>query len=233
MVYILGHNPHEFGIVPDPEGFVTIKDLVRVMHEEPDMPHASEGSINEVLMSEERALFESDGKNIRALSRHWVLDTTLPATDLPPILFTPVRRRAHVSVIENGLIKREDHFNILTPEIEMAERIGKRKDQKPVIIEVMALRAVQDGVHISMFGGLYLADEIPERFIAGPPIPKAALREKEAVTKEKKEVKDIVPDFSPGSFFLDLRNDPDKSRRIKGRKKRGWKEEVRGMRRKG
>ncbi len=230
MVYILGHSPDEFGIVPDPEGFVAIKKLIRVMHEEPDIPHASEGSINEVLMSEERGLFESDGKNIRAVSRNWVLDTAIPATDLPSLLFTPVRRRAHFSVIENGLIKREDHFYILTPEKGMAERIGKRKDQKPVIIEVMAHRAGKDGVHFTQFGGLFLAPEIPAQYIAGPPVPKYAIEEREAAPPVKKEE---VKEFSPGSFFLDLRNDPDKSRRIKGRKKRGWKEEVRGMRRKG
>lgn len=115
----------------------------------------------------------------------------------------------------------------------MAERVGRRKDQKPVTIEVMALRAANEGVHISRFGGLYLASEIPKRFIAGPPLPKAALREREATVQTKKDAPDVIPDFTPGTFFLDLKNDPDKSRRIKGRKKRGWKEEVRGMRRKG
>jgi putative RNA 2'-phosphotransferase len=233
MNYILGHSPDEFGIVPDKNGFVGIKELLQAMHEEPDMPHTNEGGINEVLMSDERELFESVDKKIRAVSRHWVLDTTLTATDIPPILFTPVRRKAHYLVLEKGLIKREDHFYCLTPDREMAERIGKRKDQKPVIIEVMASRAEHEGMHISKFGGLFLASEIPERFIAGPPLPKAALREREAAVQTKKETLDVIPDFSPGSFFLDLRNDPDKSRRIKGRKKRGWKEEVRGMRRKG
>ncbi len=230
MVYILGHSPHEFGIVPDPEGFIAIKELVRVMNEETDMPHVGEGSINEVLMSEERGLFESDGKNIRAVSRHWVLDRAFPATDLPPLLFTPVRRRAHISVIDNGLIRREDHFYILTPEKGMAERIGKRKDQRPVIIEVMAQRAAKQGVHFAAFGGLYLASEIPSEYIAGPPLPKYAREERETTTQVKKEA---AKEFSPGSFFLDILNDPDRSRRIKGRKKRGWKEEVRGMRRKG
>lgn len=230
MVYILRHSPYEFGIVPDTDGFVAIKDLVRAMHEEPDMPHVGEGSINEVLMSEERGLFESDGKNIRAVSRNWILDTSLPAADLPPLLFTPVRRRAHISVIDDGLIKREGHFYILTPEKGMAERIGKRKDQKPVIIEVMAHRAAKEGVHFAAFGGLYIAPEIPAEYIAGPPVPKYAKEEREAAAPVKKEA---VKEFSPGSFFLDITNDPDKSRRIKGRKKRGWKEEVRGMRRKG
>ena len=115
----------------------------------------------------------------------------------------------------------------------MAERIGKRKDQRPVIIEVMALKAANEGVHISRFGGLYLASEIPVRFIAGPPLPKSALRERETAAQEKKDVTEVIRDFTPGTFFLDLKNDPDKSRRIKGRKKRGWKEEVRGMRQKG
>jgi putative RNA 2'-phosphotransferase len=233
MIYMLGHSPDEFGIVPDKNGYVGIKELLQAMHEEPDMPHTNEGGINEVLMSDERELFESVEKSIRAVSRQWVLDTTLPATDIPPILFTPVRRKAHYLVLEKGFLKREDHSYCLTPDREMAERIGKRKDQKPVIIEVMALKAANEGVHISGFGGLYLASEIPERFIAGPPLPKAALREREAAVQKKKETPDEILDFSPGSFFLDLRNDPDKSRRIKGRKKRGWKEEVRGMRRKG
>jgi putative RNA 2'-phosphotransferase len=233
MIYILGHSPHEFGIVPDKNGFVGIKELLQAMHEDPDMPHINEGGINEVLMSDERELFERFDNKLRAVSRHWVLETELPATDIPPILFTPVRRKAHYLVLEKGLIKRDDHFYCLTPDREMAERIGKRKDQKPVIIELMALRAANEGVHISKFGGLYLASEIPVRFIAGPPLPKAALKERETAAQVKKEVIDEIKDFSPGSFFLDLRNDPDKSKRIKGRKKRGWKEEVRGMRRKG
>jgi putative RNA 2'-phosphotransferase len=233
MIYILGHNPHEYGIVPDPDGFVSIKDLLHVMHEDPDMPHAGEGSVNEVLMSDERDLFERDDKRIRAVSRHWDLDTNLPAIDIPPILFTPVRRKAHYLVLEKGLIKRADHFYCLTQDKEMAERIGKRKDQKPVIIEVMASRAVHEGVHISQFGGLFLASEIAERFIAGPPLPKAALRERELAPQVKKDVAEVIRDFNPGTFFLDINNDPDKSRRIRGRKKRGWKEEVRGMRRKG
>jgi putative RNA 2'-phosphotransferase len=233
MIYILGHSPHEFGIVPDKNGFVSIKELLQAMHEEPDMPHSSEGNINEVLMSDERELFERDDNKIRAVSRHWILDTSLSATDIPPILFTPVRRKAHYLVLEKGLIKRDDHFYCLTQDREMAERIGKRKDQKPVIIELMALKAANEGVLISRFGGLFLADTIPERFIVGPPLPKAALKEREAAVQTKKDTPDVIPDFNPGSFFLDLRNDPDKSRRIKGRKKRGWKEEVRGMRRKG
>ena len=159
-----------------------------------------------------------------------MLDRDLPAAEPPSILFTPVRRKAHYNFLEKVLIKRDNHFYLLTPEKEMAERIGRRKDQRPVILEVTARRAARDGVHFSSFGRLYLAPEIPASHIAGPPVPKSALQEKETVPPVKKE---SSMGFSPGTFFLDISNDPDKSRRIKGRKKRGCKEEVRGIRRKG
>ncbi len=97
MVYILGHSPYEFGIVPDPDGFVAIKDLVRVMHEEPDMPHANEGRINEVLMSEERGLFESYGKSIRVFQDNGFFSASLPQPIFLPC-FLPLSGEGHISV---------------------------------------------------------------------------------------------------------------------------------------
>ena len=32
--YILGRNPYEFGLVPDREGFVKIKELLKALNEE-------------------------------------------------------------------------------------------------------------------------------------------------------------------------------------------------------
>ena len=33
MIYILGHGPDEFGLVPDKKGFVTYKELLQAIHE--------------------------------------------------------------------------------------------------------------------------------------------------------------------------------------------------------
>ncbi len=230
MIYILGHSPYEFGLVPDIHGFVKIKDLLPAIHEEPGWSHISQGSINEVLMSDDRYLFETDANRIRAVSRHWELNTDLPSDHVPSLLYIPIRRKAHSTVMDNGLIKRDNTPCVLAADRSMAERIGKRKDPKPVLLEIMAERARDEGVLFYSFGDLFLTPEIPPRYIAGPPLPKDILKMRETKPAKKKET---ARDFNAGTFTLDITKDPDPARRKKGQKKKGWKEELRGKRRKG
>lgn len=230
MVYILGHSPCEFGLVPDINGYVPFRELMRAMHEEPGWSHVSQGGINEVLMSDERHLFEVKENSIRAVSRNWVLDMDLPADHVPPLLYAPVRGRAHYTVIDRGLINRGDSTYVLSPDRLMAERIGRRKDNKPVIIEIMAGRARDEGVFFCSFGGLFLVREVPPGYIAGPPVPKDIIKKREAKPRKKK---DTPGDFGAGTFTLDITGDPDIARRKKGKTKKGWREELRGKRRKG
>ena len=230
MVYILGHNPSEFGLVPDINGFFTFKELLWAIHEEPGWSHVNQGSINEVLMSDERHLFETDENRIRVLSNHWEFNLDIPADHVPALLYTPIRRKAHYTVVDKGLIKRDNNPHVLAVDSLMAERIGKRKDQKPVIIEIMSARAKDEGIFFYSFGNLFIAQEIPPRYIAGPPVPRDVIRKREAKVPKKK---DAITDFSAGTFTLDIAGDPDPARRKKGRKKKSWREELRGKRRKG
>lgn len=230
ILYILGHNPHEYGLVPDNQGFITIKELLWALHEEQGWSHVSQGSVNELLMSDERDHFEVNENSIRAKIRHWKLDLDLPADYVPPLLYTPVRRKAHYNAIDKGLIKRDDKSYILSAKKEMAERIGKRKDQKPVILEIMTGRASDEGILFYPFGDLFLTEKIPPGYIVGPPVPKDVIKQRETKPAKKK---DAAPDFSAGTFTLDMNRDPDMARRKKGKKKKSWREELRGKRRKG
>ena len=230
MIYILGHSPHEYGIVPDNQGFIPFKELLWVLHEESGWSYVNQGAINELLMSDERHHFETNENSIRAVSRKWELNFNLHADHVPALLYTPVRRKAHYTVIDKGLINRDNNHFVLTTDKEMAERIGRRKDQKPVIVEVMAGRASDEGTLFYPFGGLFLTQEILPRYIAGPPVPKDIIRLRETKPVKKKEA---APDFSAGTFTLDITRDPDLARRKKGQKKKGWREELRGKRRKG
>lgn len=230
IIYIIGHNPHEYGLVPDNQGFISIKELLWALHEEQGWSHVSQGSINELLMSEERDHFEVNENMIRAKMRRWKLDLDLPADYVPSLLYTPVRRRAHYNAIDKGLVKSDNNTYVLTANKEMAERIGKRKDQKPVILEIMASRASDEGTLFYSFGDLFLTEEILPGYIAGPPVPKDVIKQRETRPEKKK---DAALDFSAGTFTLDINRDPDMARRKKGKKKKGWREEMRGKRRKG
>ena len=62
MTYIMGYRPYEFGIIPDAEGFFPFKELLRAIHEEPGWGYVRQGHINEVLLGEDRELFQAEGK---------------------------------------------------------------------------------------------------------------------------------------------------------------------------
>ena len=229
MVYILGHNPDEFGLVPDAEGFVAFKELLWAVHEEPGWGYVRQAGLNEVLLGKDRALFEVVRNRIRTLERRWELDIEAPAEGLPKLLFIAVRQRAHARALEKGLQSGQGTHLVLSPNEDMALRIGKRKDRNPVLLEIRAEQARMEGTLFHTFGELYLAEKIPQRFLKGPPLPKETVK---APGKEKDKKTDEMPDFQPGTFVLQAGRDPAPQRAGKGKKGKGWKEEARKLRRK-
>jgi putative RNA 2'-phosphotransferase len=230
MAYMLGHCPFEFGLVPDSDGFVSVKELLQAFHEEPGWGHVREGSIREVLMGEARSLFESDDGKIRTIDRRWAFDETelvqLPAR----ILYLGIRRHAHPVVMEKGFMGIEGRSYVLSPDREMAERIGRRRDPNPVLLEIRAEAAHSEGLVIRRFGDLFLMEEIPVRFISGPPVPKSVIKARQE-KEDKKQSQPVATQFQPGTFILDLERDPHMPKKDKGRKKRSWKEAARKDRR--
>jgi putative RNA 2'-phosphotransferase len=226
LTYLLAHRPDEFGLVPDASGFISIKDLLRAVHEEPGWGYVREGHIREVLIGKDRALFVREEDRLRSVEKRWHLDLRTPSENTPKILFIAIKRKAHVHVMEKGL--SSDRPLVLSPDRDMALRIGERRDQKPILLEVLTGPAQQQGVAFHAFGDLYLSREIPPEFISGPPVPEG-IPELQPPKKEKP-----VPQPSAltgGTFVLEAHRDPDLSRRHSGRKPRGWKEDSRKMRR--
>lgn len=250
LVYMLGHRPDEFGLVPDRDGFVAYKELLQAIHEESGWSYVRQSYINEVLLGKDRPLFQPEEKRIRVLKRLWYLDFDDPSRFLqaqrqgsdyeqikdsknavPKILYMAVRRRAHPVVMEKGLKSREGRHLVLSTEKEMALRIGSRRDQRPVLLEVMAGTAESEGVLFYPFGGLFLCHQIPAKFISGPPVPKEVIERRSGGEMETKNIEAVSLDFTPGTFALDMARDPDRFRKTKGKKRKSWKEEARKIRR--
>jgi len=228
MVYILGYRPDEFGLVPDREGYVSYKELLWALHEEEGMGYVQRGHINEVLMGKGRGLFETQENRIRSTERHWTFERGLLQGMLPKVLYTAVRRRAYPEVVKEGLRPPRDGFIVLAAERKMVLRIGRRRDQNPVVVEVKARDAEKEHVLFHGFGQLYLSGMIPSHLIAGPRLPEEKGKVHRA--EEDKQRKSI--DFEAGTFRLGI-DGKDKRRDglMRGKKKKGWKEEVRKKRR--
>ncbi len=221
MSYMLVTRPDEFGLVPDKEGYITIKELLKAINEEPGTKYVRESHIREVLLHDRDGVFEIDEKNIR--SSQWkVCLKSKGQNPVPPprILFKGVKKKTYPFVLKAGLLPGSKDHVLLATNRDLATRIAHRLDQNPVLLEIRAGAAHENGIRFYPFGdSLYLADEIPVQFISGPPLPKDLPRKEKPIEKKR--------EIEPGSFILRVERDPDFKRRNKAKKRVGWKEEVR------
>ena len=145
IAYILERRPDEFGLVTDKEGFVKIKELLKAITEEKEWKYVRRFHLDEILYSLPGPPFEIFDKQIRAKRRDRLPEAHL-TRDPPKLLFTCIRKRAYPSVLDKGISPAAYHHVILFADRKLAERIGKRTDQEPVILTVHVEKSVENGV---------------------------------------------------------------------------------------
>jgi putative RNA 2'-phosphotransferase len=108
---------------------------------------------------------------------------------------------------------------------ELALRIGHRRDPDPVMLEVHALKAHQDGIHFYRANELlFLVEALPPQYLMGPPLSKV---------KMDKPHKEEKPEPPPSPFAApDLGLQPFLPPRRRSDKLPDWKRETRKWRRK-
>jgi len=214
--YILGRNPAEFGLVPDSDGFVKIKEFLKALSEEEGLKYVRTSNINEILITLPNPPVEIKGNHIRAKHR-LAMPAKIPAQNLPKLLYTCVRRKAYPRVLENGIRPMGFSHVILSSEPDMAERMGKRRDPMPVQLVVQTETSLDKGITFYEAGEtLYLAESILPECFTGPPLPK----QKEPAAK-RDVVDEPALDRMPGSFLMKLKekNDHAKTSQHKSKQK--------------
>lgn len=200
LAYVLGRRPDEFGLIPDADGFVKIKDLLKALHEEDGWGYVNPSHLNEVRLSVPNAPFEIREDRIRCTDRD-LPGLEAAARELPKLLFACIRRRAYPHVHTKGIHPSSYPQVVLAADRGMAERLGRRIDPDPVILTVSVRSAGEAGVAFDPSGeGLFLADHIPPGCFSGPPVP----REKPAGTGESPPENGPRRPSMPGSFPLEV-----------------------------
>jgi putative RNA 2'-phosphotransferase len=199
LAYALGRRPDEFGLVPDADGFVRIKELLQALHEEQGWRHIRQAHLNEALVVPENPVIEIDGSMIRAIEKSQ-LPAPVQSEDLPKLLYMAIRPRAYPSAMSRGLSAKPGQHLILAADTDMAVRMGRRLDNNPTLLAIQVNDARENGTSFQQYGqALFLADIIFPGTFSGPALPKA---------KTDATVSDIsiVPPQAkaPGSFFPDL-----------------------------
>jgi putative RNA 2'-phosphotransferase len=226
--YVLGHHPDEFGLLPDENGFVKIKNLIKALQEEPGWRFLRSNHLHELMISLQPAPIEIDGLLVRATDRRQ-LPSLAPTAQLPKLLYSAIRRRAYPVVLEQGLQPAGEGYVMLTSAMAMAIRLGHRIDNDPVILTVQTITAQKMGANFNRYGtDLYLADAIPSGTFSGPPLARERQKPDRSAIQSK-----LSPPASPGSYFPDMTQLAPKelvSSQLAGKKEKKWQIERRQAR---
>ncbi len=162
--YVLAVRPDQFGLLPDSQGFYKLKTFFQAMAQDPLGKKIRPALLRQMALSLDDVPFQLRNDLIRPRNTR-DLPAWSQATELPKLLYTTVRRRAHAHVVDKGIGGQI----ILCADKEFALKLGRRKDQSPVLLTVNTDQATRLGVSFKRFGKLlYVADHIPTGCFTGP-----------------------------------------------------------------
>ena len=208
--YILLYRPDEFGLFLDDDGSLPIKELLWAFHEEEGWKHIRLGHLKELAYSQFESAFTLEENCIKPRQpREQICSTAVP----PRLLFHAARRKAYPVILKHGLKPTGRPYVPLATTEEVALRIGRRRDPKPILLTVHAAQAHDIG-HVFYLCGefLYLVRTLPPSFLSGPPVRESTKPVKASRPKVAEPRKVEVPEMF-GSFLLDPARDPDPMRR--------------------
>lgn len=173
MSYALRHNPGEFGLSLDEEGWVTLADLVKAISNRSRWRWVQEEHLREIVARSDKQRFEIRDANIRARYGHSrAARPTYRPVKPPPILYHGTPRRNLRAIRRDGLQAMSRQYVHLSPTPEMAYQVGRRRDQNPAMLRIRAGEADAAGIKFGTPSGgqddIYLVEAIPPEFIEFP-----------------------------------------------------------------
>lgn len=165
--YILRHAPWEYELELDEEGWVDINQLLFSMHECKEWQKLSKWDLKLMIEKSDKQRHEIlDGK-IRALYGHSISQRIIKEPKIPPeILYHGTAKRFIQTIKKQGLLSQSRQYVHLSVHKDMAFRVGRRKDENPVVLLVKAKLAWKEGV--SFYRGndkVWLSDSIKVEYI--------------------------------------------------------------------
>lgn len=171
LSHLLRHRPDLYGVELDESGWVPVDSVIAALaRHKPHWRDLSPDDIDAMMAAAEKQRFEVDGERIRAVYGHSVDGRIAhkPATP-PTLLYHGTTRAALASIRADGLRPMRRQFVHLSPDIETATRVARRRTKDPVILEIDAGRAHQDGfVFHATNDQVWLTDSIAPGYIRAP-----------------------------------------------------------------
>jgi len=233
LQYMLGRAPDEFGLYLENDGWCKIKQVLQILSEEDGWKHIRLGNVREIFMLIQNHGLEMENDRIRCQDRS-LLPEPESNSKLPKLLYTCVRQRAYAHILKKGISPLGGKESvIMTDNINLAQRIGKRMDQKPVTLSIHTNNFIGNGGQIHKYGDtLFITDYVPADCFYGPPLTEDQNQNKGKKDQKNKNANE-KPHESFGSFFPQFDDTlPNKeSRKNRSKKEISWKKERRQKKR--
>lgn len=160
---VLRHRPESAGLTLDAQGWVPVADLLAALR-------ISRATLDAIVAGNDKSRFAvatgPDGVDrVRASqghSRRVDVDLGLPPAEPPAVLYHGTPRENVASIRAQGLRPRSRHHVHLSPDLETATRVGRRRSADVVIFRVdTAAMAASGHVFHRSENGVWLTAVVP------------------------------------------------------------------------
>ncbi len=162
----LRHAPEAIGIALEPDGWVSINDLIAASTQV-GMSFTRE-ELDEVVRTSDKQRFAIDegGSKIRANQGHSAeVELRFEEAEPPALLYhgTPVRNLE--AILSGGLLKMARHHVHRSPDTETAAKVGQRRGEATILVVEASRMRERGHVFFRSANGVWLVERVPPEFI--------------------------------------------------------------------
>lgn len=170
IAHALRHEPWKYELELDEEGWTPVNQLLHALSEEARWTGITRADLEAMMASMDKRRYELDGERIRALYGHSIPMRIRKERRTPPdVLYHGTARRFLPAILSQGLTPQARQYVHLSADTDTALSVGRRRDGRPALLIVDAVRAARDGVPF-YFGNekVWLADSVPPEYLSLP-----------------------------------------------------------------
>ena len=164
MSYVLRHNPARYGLQTDRHGYVDLEAFFTIARRR--YSGMDPAKLRLLIEQGGTGRFEIAGSLLRARYGHSIPVDPAGEPVAPPARLYYGTEAAHVEAcLADGLKPSDRRLVHLSQSIEDALTIARRKTDRPAVLRVLAEEAAREGITFFREQQVYLATDIPARFL--------------------------------------------------------------------
>jgi len=169
LIGILRHFPEQFNVRVDSRGWANIDEICDAIKHKLDRFYwVRKKHIVALALTDEKGRYQIEEGNIRATYAHTI---EVDLSDLPEadadVLYYPVTEEELDIILEQGLLPTDRSKVHLSGSRAKAMEAGRIRVENPVILQIDAKKAMEDGISINKAGtDVYVVDRVDAKYLS-------------------------------------------------------------------